>query len=74
MLILSNKKVKLALLVAHRKWIKQCVGSSVDHNETLASQIWYLGRFLPSMIGSHMPRNDEKWSLLPTLLEIEDII
>ena len=40
----------------------------------LASQMWWLGRFLPLIIGSHMPEDDEKWCLFLTLLEIVDII
>ena len=40
----------------------------------LASQMWCLGRFLPLIIGSHMPEDDEKWCLFVTLLEIVDII
>ena len=42
-----KQKVKLTLLVVHRKWIKLCVGNSVDHNVILASERWCLGRFLP---------------------------
>ena len=34
----------------------------------LASQMWCLGRFLPLIIGSHMPEDDEKCCLFPTLL------
>ena len=45
------------------KLTKLCVGSSVDHNAILASQMWCLGRFLPLMICSHMPRDEEKWGL-----------
>ena len=56
------------------KLTKLCVGSSVDHNAILASQMWCLGRFLPLMICSHMPRNEEKWGLFLILLEIVNII
>ena len=56
------------------KLTKLCVGSSVDHNAILASQMWCLGRFLPLMICSHMPRDEEKWGLFLTLLEIVNII
>lgn len=39
-----------------------------------ASQMWCLGRFLPMIVGSHIPAQDEKWNLFLTLLEITDII
>lgn len=56
------------------KLIKLCFGSSADHNVILASQMWCLGRFLPLMMGSHIPRDDEKWGLFLNLLEIVDIV
>ena len=42
-----KQKVKLILLVVHRKCIKLCVGNSVDRNVILASEMWCLGHFLP---------------------------
>lgn len=39
-----------------------------------ASQMWCLGRYLPLMIGTHIPPDDEKWQLYLLLLDIVDII
>ena len=36
--------------------------------------MWCLGRFLPLIIGSQLPEDDERWCLFLTLLEIVDII
>lgn len=46
------------------------------HKEILptASQMWCFGRFLPLLIGSHVPEEDEKWQLYFSLLEIVDVI
>ena len=52
------------LFISLMKLIKLCFGSSADHNVILASQMWCLGRFLPLMMGSHIPRDDEKWGSL----------
>ena len=62
------------LFISLMKLIKLCFGSSADHNVILASQMWCLGRFLPLMMGSHIPRDDEKWGLFLNLLEIVDIV
>ena len=36
--------------------------------------MWCLGRFLPLLVGAHVPAEDEKWHLYITLLEIVDIV
>lgn len=36
--------------------------------------MWCLGRFLPLLVGAHVPREDEKWQLYITLLEIVDVV
>ena len=40
----------------------------------LAAQMWCLGRFLPSMIGSLVPEDDEQWQLFQIILEITDLV
>jgi hypothetical protein len=36
--------------------------------------MWCLGRYLPLLIGSFIPEQDEKWVLYIQLLEIVDIV
>lgn len=41
---------------------------------TIASQMWLLGRLLPQMIGSWIPRDNEHWLLYLLLLDVIDIL
>ncbi|XP_048584094.1 uncharacterized protein LOC5507829 isoform X2 [Nematostella vectensis] len=50
------------------------LNSGTNSLKQRASQMWCLGRFLPLMIGSHIPGDDEKWQLFIILLEIVSII
>ena len=40
----------------------------------LAAQMWCLGKFLPLLIGSLVPEDDEHWQLFQILLEIADLV
>ena len=40
----------------------------------LAAQMWCLGKFLPLLIGSLVPEEDEHWQLFQILLEITDLV
>ncbi|EDO36048.1 predicted protein [Nematostella vectensis] len=50
------------------------LNSGTNSLKQRASQMWCLGRFLPLMIGSRIPGDDEKWQLFIILLEIVSII
>ena len=39
-----------------------------------ASQMWYLGRFLPLLIGDFIPEDDDYWENFLTLLDIIDYV
>lgn len=43
-------------------------------HHSLAAQMWCLGKFLPLLIGTLVPDDDEHWQLFQTLLEITDIV
>ena len=41
---------------------------------SVASQMWCLGRFLPTMIGDWVPKDNENWQEFLLLLDIVDIL
>lgn len=39
-----------------------------------AVQMWVLGRFLPVLVGDHVPEGDENWTTFLKLLKIMDFL
>ncbi|XP_074627093.1 uncharacterized protein LOC141885122 [Acropora palmata] len=53
---------------------QQTLNNAYNSLKQKAAQMWCLARFLPLMIGSLVPEDDEHWQLFQILLEIMDVV